>query len=57
MKKILLTIVFLFSLFTIKAQIKNNTVENQFEKKNDVKINVYFTALGLFEGTYGKKFK
>ncbi|AXG72807.1 DUF3575 domain-containing protein [Flavobacterium arcticum] len=52
MKKTSLIIVFLFSLFTAKAQNQSETIKNQFEKKNDVKINVYFTALGLFEGTY-----
>lgn len=52
MKKIFLIIVFLLSLFTVKAQSQNDTISNPFEKKNDVKLNLYFTALGLFEVTY-----
>lgn len=52
MKKTFLIIVFLFSLITVKAQNQTNTFQNPFEKKNDIKINGYFTALGLFEATY-----
>ncbi|MDO5970589.1 DUF3575 domain-containing protein [Flavivirga aquimarina] len=52
MKKTFLMIIFLFSLFTVKAQSQNDTISNPFEKKNDVKLNLYFTTLGLFEATY-----
>ncbi|WP_411031350.1 DUF3575 domain-containing protein [Spongiimicrobium sp. 3-5] len=52
MKKTLLTIAFLLSLFTVRAQSQNDTISNPFEKKNDVKLNLYFTTLGLFEATY-----
>lgn len=51
MKKLFL-IVLLCSLVAAKAQNENNTIANPYEKKNDVKINGYFTALGLFEATY-----
>ncbi len=52
MKKTTLGIALLCSLFIAKAQNQNQIMANPFEKKNDVKINVYFTALGLFEATY-----
>lgn len=51
MKKILI-ITLLFSTLIAKAQNENQITKNYTEKKNEVKLNVYFTALGLFEGTY-----
>ncbi|WP_299220535.1 DUF3575 domain-containing protein [uncultured Aquimarina sp.] len=51
MKKTISVIALLCFLFTAKAQNQNDTI-NPFEKRNDVKINVYFTVLGLFETTY-----
>ncbi|MEO9512743.1 MAG: DUF3575 domain-containing protein [Flavobacteriaceae bacterium] len=52
MRKPFLILVLLCSLFTVKAQNENDTIINLYEKKNDVKINGYYTALGLFEATY-----
>ncbi len=52
MKKTFLLIVFSFTLFTIKAQNQNDTIVPNTEKKNDVKINALFTAMGLLEITY-----
>ncbi len=50
--KIILSVVMLFYLFAAKAQNQNETIANANEKKNEIKINVFFTALGLFEATY-----
>lgn len=52
MKKFFLKIVLLFSIFAINGQNKDETAPNLFENKNELKINIYFTSLGLFEGTY-----
>tara|TARA_R110002050_G_scaffold585_3_gene4219 strand:- start:2319 stop:2867 length:549 start_codon:yes stop_codon:yes gene_type:complete len=52
MKKTFLTIVILFSVLAVNGQSQNKTTFKSLEKKNEIKLNVYFTALGLFEGTY-----
>ena len=51
MKKILI-ITMLFSLFKTNAQTENEIKGNQLESKNEIKLNAYFTSLGLFEMTY-----
>ncbi|MCT4699014.1 DUF3575 domain-containing protein [Tenacibaculum haliotis] len=51
MKKILI-ITILFSIFNTNAQTGNEIKGNQLERKNEIKLNAYFTALGLFEVTY-----
>ena len=52
MKKIYLVVVMLFSFYAVKAQNKNETIENQYEKKNEVKFNVLSPLIGTFEATY-----
>ena len=52
MKRRFLIIVTLFAFFTVKAQNQKDTIGKPYGKKNDVKLNLYFTALGLFEATY-----
>ncbi len=52
MKKPFLFVVILFAFFTVNSQNQNDTIRNSNEKKNEVKLNAYFTALGLFEATY-----
>ena len=52
MKKSFLIIAMLFSILAVNGQNQNETVSRLFENNNELKINVYFTALGLFEGTY-----
>jgi len=52
MKKTFVIIVFLSSLFTVNAQNPNDAIGYQFQKKNDITINLFFTSLGLLEGTY-----
>ena len=52
MKKSFLIIAMLFSILAVNGQNQNDTVPRLFENSNELKINVYFTALGLFEGTY-----
>ncbi|SFR55155.1 Protein of unknown function [Robiginitalea myxolifaciens] len=52
MKAKLIIIATLFALNTGVAQNQKDTLGEPHEKKNEVKLNVYFTALGLFEATY-----
>ncbi len=52
MRQPFLFVVMLFVFFTVKSQNQNDTIRNSIEKKNEIKLNVYFTALGLFEATY-----
>ncbi len=52
MKKIYLIIILFFSIFITKAQNQDSFSTNQYEQKNDVKINVLFTALGLLDIAY-----
>ncbi len=42
----------LFSIIVVKGQSQSGTIPKLLERKNELKINVYFTVLGLFEGTY-----
>jgi hypothetical protein len=52
MKKNYLVIVLLFSIFTVKAQNNNNNIENLYEKKNEVKLNVTSILFGAPEVSY-----
>ena len=52
MKKNFLSLVILFSLFTVKAQNKNDTIVNPYEKKNEFKLNTALLLLGTFEADY-----
>ncbi|NJB81804.1 DUF3575 domain-containing protein [Wenyingzhuangia aestuarii] len=52
MKNPLLTIAILFSILAVNGQNKDEIPPYSFENKNELKINVYFTAFGLFETTY-----
>lgn len=52
MKRRFLIIVISFAFFTVKAQNQKDTISKPHEKKNEVKLNAYFTALGAFEATY-----
>lgn len=52
MKRRFSIIIILFTFFTVKSQTQNDTIRNSYEKKNEIKLNAYFTALGAFEATY-----
>ncbi len=52
MKKIFLAIVILFSFFVARAQNKNDTIVNPYEKKNEVTLNLIAPILGAFEASY-----
>ncbi|NHF61584.1 DUF3575 domain-containing protein [Flavobacteriaceae bacterium TP-CH-4] len=52
MKRRFLIIVISFTFFTVKAQNQKDTLSQLNERKNEVKLNAYFTALGAFEATY-----
>lgn len=52
MKKIFLIITMLLSILITNSQDK--TTYKLFEKENEIKLNAYFTILGLFEATYEK---
>jgi hypothetical protein len=52
MKRRFLIIITLFAFFTVKAQNQTDTISKPYEKKNEIKLNAYFTALGAFEATY-----
>lgn len=52
MKGIFLIIAIPFAFFTVNGQNQKDTISGLYEKKNEVKLNAYFTALGLFEATY-----
>ncbi len=52
MRKPFLFLVMLFTFFTVKSQNQNDTIRYSNEKKNEVKLNLLFTSLGLFETTY-----
>ena len=52
MKRRFLIIVISFAFFTVKAQNQKDTISQLNERKNEVKLNAYFTALGAFEVTY-----
>ncbi|WP_034044500.1 DUF3575 domain-containing protein [Wocania ichthyoenteri] len=52
MKKPFLIIAMLFSILSVNGQSQNKTISKSLENKNEIKLNVYSTSLGLFEGTY-----
>ncbi|CAZ97366.1 DUF3575 domain-containing protein [Zobellia galactanivorans] len=52
MKKYFLITTMLFSFLAVNGQNQKETIPYSFERKNELKINVYFTALGLLESTY-----
>lgn len=52
MKRRFLIIVIPFAFFTVNAQNQKDTISRLYEKKNEIKLNAYFTALGAFEATY-----
>ena len=52
MKRIFLIIVIPFAFFTVNGQNQKDTISGLYEKKNEIKLNAYFTALGAFEATY-----
>lgn len=52
MKRIFLIIAIPFAFFTVNGQNQKDTIIGLYEKKNEVKLNAYFTALGAFEATY-----
>ena len=52
MKRRFLIIILPLAFFSVKAQNQKDSTSKLFEKKNEVKLNAYFTALGAFEATY-----
>ncbi len=52
MKKNLLLVVILFTFINVQSQNKTDSFRYSNEKKNEVKLNLLFTSLGLFETTY-----
>ncbi|MEM8846913.1 MAG: DUF3575 domain-containing protein [Bacteroidota bacterium] len=52
MKRRFLIIALSLALFSVKAQNQKGTLSQLNEKKNEVKLNAFFTALGAFEATY-----
>lgn len=52
MKKTFLAIIILFSFFAAKAQNKNDTIVNPYEKKNEVTLNLIAPIGGAFEASY-----
>lgn len=52
MKRRFLIIALLLYVFSVKAQNQKGTLSQLNEKKNEVKLNAFFTALGAFEATY-----
>lgn len=53
MKKIFLAVTILLSFFVTKAQNKNNTIVNPYEKKNEVTLNLLVPIIsGAFEAGY-----
>lgn len=53
MKKNFLAVIILFSFFVAKAQNKNDTIVNPYEKKNEVALNLIAPIiLGAFEVGY-----
>ncbi|MDO6821362.1 DUF3575 domain-containing protein [Zobellia sp. 1_MG-2023] len=52
MKTDYIVIILLFTVFTTKAQEQNSISTSPFEKKNELKLNVLFTPLGLLDLAY-----
>jgi len=54
MKKTFLAVVILFSFFVVKAQNKNDTIENPYKKKNEFTLNLIAPIGGAFDVSYEK---
>jgi len=52
MKKTFFAVLLLLSFFAVKAQNQNEANVNQYEKNNEVKLNVFGPVEGAFEVTY-----
>lgn len=52
MKKKYLLSILLFSFFAVNAQNKNDTIVNSYEKKNEIKLNIFLALFGTPEVSY-----